>query len=90
MFYFVIESSNDIVTIVLVSVGVFLVLAIAVGIGCWYLRATRKPSTPLWTVELSSTPRNEELDFALLDPVTDQPRSEFEEDEIDNTPNGRY
>ena len=59
--------------IVLTCVGVVAILAIAIAVGCYCLRVKRKPSTPFWTVELSNTRNNEESDFALLDPVTDEP-----------------
>ena len=59
--------------IVLTCLGVVAILAIAIAVGCYCLRVKRKPSTPFWTVELSNTRNNEESDFALLDPVTDEP-----------------
>ena len=83
-------DTKSIVIIVLVSIGVLCALAVAIAIGWWYLRTHRKPSAPLWTVELST--RNEDFDFALLDPVTDQPHEDNEErvEETDVSEESRY
>ena len=76
--------------IVVTCVGVVAILAIAIAVGCYCLRSKRKPSTPFWTVELSNTRNNEELDFALLDPVTDEPHKKADEADASITEHSRY
>ena len=65
------DRGSDVVVIVLTSLGVLIILGIAIAVGCYCLRTKRKQSTPFWTVELSSTRNNEDVD--LLDPITDEP-----------------
>lgn len=45
---------------------------IAVFLYCWWKKRIRKERGPFWKVELSN--RNyDDLDFSLLDPITDTP-----------------
>ena len=79
--------------IVVTCLGVLVIIGIAIAVGCYCLRSKRKPSTPFWTVELSNTRNNEELDFALLDPVTDEPHkkaNDTSEADVSITEHSRY